>query len=92
MASPGCYAAAGNNSKACNLPPLAPHAATQPIAVAGSGVSLPLHHQYHQQRQLLGNHPSSGAMGGASGIARVPIDANATPTLTIASTATPTPG
>ncbi|KAJ2095166.1 hypothetical protein GGI16_005302, partial [Coemansia sp. S142-1] len=50
-------------------------------------------HPYHQQRHhLLGSHPSSGAMASNGMSTRLPIDANATPTLTIASTATPTPG
>ncbi|KAJ2742641.1 serine threonine protein kinase CMGC group [Coemansia sp. BCRC 34301] len=89
LASPGGYAA-GNMG--CNLPPLASHAATQPVAAAanaatGNGVNLPLQHTYHQQRHhLLGSHASSGVLP------RLPIDANATPTLTSASTATPTPG
>ncbi|KAJ1817474.1 serine threonine protein kinase CMGC group [Coemansia sp. RSA 2675] len=100
LASPGGYAS--NNNKGCNLPPLASHAATQPMAPAavnGGSVNLPPQHPYHQQRHhLLGGHSSSGAMASAgqvtgNGMAtRMPMDANATPTLTIASTATPTPG
>ncbi|KAJ2820892.1 serine threonine protein kinase CMGC group, partial [Coemansia sp. 'formosensis'] len=99
LASPGGYAA---NNKGCNLPPLVSHAVTQPMAAAtvnGSSVNLPPQHPYHQQRHhLLGSHPSSGAMSSVGHVAsngmptRLPIDANATPTLTIASTATPTPG
>ncbi|KAJ2865199.1 serine threonine protein kinase CMGC group [Coemansia aciculifera] len=100
LASPGGYA---TNNKGCNLPPFVSHAATQPVAAVaaanGGSVNLPPQHPYHQQRHhLLGSHSSSGAMASVGQVAsnglttRLPIDANATPTLTIASTATPTPG
>ncbi|KAJ1896397.1 serine threonine protein kinase CMGC group, partial [Kickxella alabastrina] len=102
VASPG-YSAGYGASKGCNLPSLSSHAfqpsassalTMAPIMTPGaSGVSLPQQqHAYHQQRHLL-NMAASGANSNGSGsLARLPIDANATPRLTTATTATPTPG
>ncbi|KAJ2723015.1 serine threonine protein kinase CMGC group [Coemansia sp. Benny D115] len=107
LMSPG-YAATHGGNKGCNLPSLSSHmfqsassgAAIPPIVTPG-GNSTQQQHAYHQQRHFpqmtttAGPLSSSGqisASANGSLVPRHPMDANMTPRLTTATTATPTPG
>ncbi|KAJ2679502.1 serine threonine protein kinase CMGC group [Coemansia spiralis] len=99
---PNTMGASNNNApptgKGCNLPPLASHISSQQ-----NHYSMP---SYHQQRHQMNGNPAAlsanitggvigaqQAMAGGNLVSRLfPVDSNTTPTLTSATTATPTPG
>ncbi|KAJ2124398.1 serine threonine protein kinase CMGC group [Coemansia sp. RSA 720] len=85
------YGSVPHSAKGCNLPPIT-HAyqAQAPNAHMVSGVGVTQQpYGYHQQRHSL--FGASAVQSAMPPMRLLPLDANTTPTLTMATTATPTP-